>query len=376
VSAAGDDRPRVAIAVPTIRNPERLGRCLDAARRVAAGDRVETELIVVLDAADPDVAVFLADCAPEATVLSWPERRGVAAGLNAAFRATSCAQVVVLQDDAVPQPGWLASLLETAARYPRAGAVGSLVLSPDRTVQVAGAIIGGDGSIAMPWTGDPPPATSFAEVRSVDYVGSSSVLISRAAWSDAGGFDEDLYPVMSVDVDFCTALWHAGWLVLLDPQSVVCHERHGSTTRPFREFVSERNRVRFMTKWDSFVAGRPTGFLNASEVAAAISRASSWLEDPPPVPPRSGGGPPVAAPPIVYVERERDLLRAYGAELELRVDVLAQRVEWLQAECDQRLEVIEGLKAAYDELRRTPWRPVARRMRRLLRPRRRMQRSD
>lgn len=321
----------------------------------------------MLDAADPDVAVFLADRAPEATVLSWPERRGVAAGLNAAFRATSCAQVVVLQDDALPQPGWLASLLHVAARYPRAGAVGSLVLAPDGTVHSAGEIICGDGLTARPWTGDPPPATSFAEVRSVDYVSSASVLVSRAAWSAAGGFDEDIYPAVYVDADFCTALWQAGWLVLFAPNSVVFHERHGTTTPPFREFLYHRNRVRFMTKWDSFVAGRPTGFLNASEVAAAIGRATSWLEDPPPVPPRSGGGPPVAARPIVYLERERDLLRAYGAELELRVDALEQRAEWLQAECDQRLEVIEGLKAAYDELRWTPWRPLARRMRRLLR---------
>ena len=229
--------PRVAIAVPTIRNPERLGRCLDAARRVAAEDRVETEVIVVLDAADPDVGVFLADRAPEATVLSWLERRGVAASLNAAFRATSSSWVVVLQDDAVPQPGWLASLLHTAARYPRAGAVGGLVLSPDRTVASAGEIICGDGLTARPWTDDPPPASSFAEVRSVDYVSSASVLVSRAAWSDAGGFDEDFYPAIYVDADFCTALWHAGWLVLLDPNSVVCHERHGSTTRPFREFL-------------------------------------------------------------------------------------------------------------------------------------------
>jgi GT2 family glycosyltransferase len=326
-----DDRPRIAIAVPTIRNPERLGRCLDAARRVASDDGVEIELIVVLDDADPDVAIFLADCAPEAMVLSWPERRGLAASLNAAFRATSCAQVMVLQDDAVPQPGWLASLLHTAARHPRAGSVGSLVLSPDHTLQAAGWIIRGDGTTTMPWIGDPPPATTFAEVRAVDYVGSASVLVNRAAWSATGGFDEHLYPAIFVDADFCTALWNAGWLVILDPNSVVHHERYGSTTRPLREFVGERNRTRFLTKWSSFVADRPTGPLSMSEVEAAISRAARWLEDPPDVSPRSAVGPPRAAPPMTYVARERELLRAYVTELEPRVESLDQRLAETQA---------------------------------------------
>jgi GT2 family glycosyltransferase len=365
------DRPRVAIAVPTIRNPERLGRCLDAARRVAADDGVEIELIVVLDGAEQDVADFLAEHAPDATVVSWPERRGLAAGLNAAFRATRCSHVAVLQDDAVPQPGWLASLLRTATHSPRAGAVGSLVVYPDGTLQLAGAILGGDGTPAVPWTGEPPPATTFAEVRAVDYVGTASVLVSRAAWSAVGGFDEDLYPAIYVDVDFCTGLWRAGWLVLLDPHSVVSHERFGSTTRLFREFLYQRNRVRFMAKWGSFVAGRPPGAPSPSAVQAAIARAARWLEDPPPASPPSGGGPPAEASPIVSVTRERDLLRAYVTELEPRVERLEERL----AELDIRYQALSGahrdLESAHQELRRTPWRPIARRIRRLLRPPRR-----
>ncbi|MCJ7437685.1 MAG: glycosyltransferase, partial [Acidimicrobiia bacterium] len=340
------DAPRVASAVPTIRNPERLGRCLDAARHVATDDGVEIELIVVLDGADPDVAVFLAERAPDATVVSWPERRGLAAGLNAALRATRCSHVAVLQDDAVPQPGWLASLLRTAADSPRAGAVGSLVLSPDGNVQTAGAILGGDGTPAVPWTGEPPPATTFAEVRAVDYVGTASVLVSRAAWSAVGGFDEDFYPAIYVDVDFCTGLWRAGWLVLLDPHSVVSHERFGSTTQRFREFLYQRNRVRFMTKWGSFVAGRPPGAQSASEVEAAIARVARWLEDPPAASSPSGGGPPAEASPIVYVARERDLLRAYVTELESRVAELITESAALSAAHDE-------LHAAHHDLMST-----------------------
>jgi len=392
------NRPRVAIAVPTIRNPERLGRCLDATRRAAADDGIEIELIVVLDGADPDVALFLAERAPDATVLSWPERRGLAAGLNAAFRAASCSHVAVLQDDAVPTAGWFAALLGTAERYPQAGAMGGLVLSPDGTVQTAGAILGGDGLTSMPWTGEPPPATSFTEVRTVDFVSSSSVLVSRAAWSSVGGFDEDFYPLMHVDADFCTALWSAGWLVLLDPHAVARHERGGSTTGPLREFGYQRNCSRFMTKWNSFVAGRPLGPPSASEMQAAVARAAGWLENPPPTS-RPAGGPPLPASPAVYVARERAFLHDYAAELESRVPGLSTRYEVLSAAHDelhaahhdlvsthvgldsthQKLESAHRdlvsahhmLDAAHRELRRTPWKPIARRIRRVLRPRRR-----
>jgi hypothetical protein len=200
----------------------------------------------------------------------------------------------------------------------------------------------------MPWVGEPPLPGERPELRSVDYVSSSSVLVRRAAWRDAGGYDEELYPAMSVDVDFCTALWNAGWLVLHDPRAVVVHERHGSTTRPFREFASRRNQARYMQKWGSFVAGRPTGALSPAEVEASVERARRWLQDPPEVA-ASRSDAPAPSRPEVYVEREREVLRAYRAELEERLEALEEQAGELQTVCDERLGVIQELTRVCEE---------------------------
>jgi GT2 family glycosyltransferase len=376
--------PRVAIVVPTIRDPDRLGRCLTAARQVAAEDGIDPQFVVVLDGAEDGVSESVAAHPHGATVLEWPERRGLAAALNAGFRATTCEYVAILQDDAVPERGWLAALLDAAARDPRAGAIGSLIVWPDGVVQSAGAIISGDGTTAEPWVaGDPPAADTFVELRAADYISSSSVLVRRDAWSAVEGFDEDLYPAIHVDADFCTALWHAGWLVLMEPRSVVRHARHGSTTKPFRDFVDTRNRARFMMKWGSFVAGRPTGPLDASAISAALDRANGWLVTLP-VEPRPPSTPPEEASPLVHVARERDVLRSYVTALEERVGEVVwlheevrrrhEMIDWLHREVAQRDQLVEQLQteaqaahAALAARARPLWRRAAGRTRRWLR---------
>jgi len=307
----------VAITIPTIRDPARLGRCIDAARNAAVTDDVAAELLVVLDGADADVAAFVATEVHAATVLSWPERRGFAAALNAAARATSATYLAVLQDDARPEPGWLRWLLDTAQHDPGVGIVGSLVLGRGGTVLNAGAVIGGDGYIAVPWVGPTPTRDHFRQIRPVDYLSSSSVLVRRVAWDAVGGFDEEMYPLVYVDADFCTALWNAGWRVVLDPRSVVRHDAGGSTSARFREFLYHRNRTRFVEKWGSCFAGRPE-FPTGQADPASVSAPGSWprVQAPrrPEAPATTGDRD------AAYLRRERDMFRAYVAELESQLE--------------------------------------------------------
>ena len=144
-----------------------------------------------------------------------------------------------------------------------------------------------------------------------------------------------------------TALWQSGWQVLDDPRSVVVHDRFGSTARPFREFVYLRNRVRYLEKWSSVVAGRPHYPPTAEVVAAAAERVAGWMTIPPATRPVSGRQPPEEAPPIVYIRRERDLLRDYAAHLESLIDESESRRAELAGE-------LAALDARYRRLRDHP----------------------
>lgn len=251
------------------------------------------------------------------TVISWPERRGFAAALNAAVRTVDAEHFAVLQDDARPEAGWLRPLLETAVCDATVGVVGSLSIGADGRVRRAGGIIGGDGFTANPWIGDPPPRDAIVEVRAFDYLSSASLIVRRAAWADVGGFDEEMYPAVYVDADFCTSLWNGGWQVLLDPRSVVVHDAGGSTSRLFREFLYTRNRARFVGKWGRCFSGRPT--LPAGQGDPdTVGTPGVWDR----VSPASAGitrGTPPEAPPDVYLRRERDMLRSYAEALEAYV---------------------------------------------------------
>ena len=60
--------------------------------------------------------------------------------------------MVLLNDDAIVEPGWLDWLVQTADTRPDAGAVGGFVLFPDGRIQEAGSVIWNDGS-TMPVAG-------------------------------------------------------------------------------------------------------------------------------------------------------------------------------------------------------------------------------
>ena len=77
--------------------------------------------------------------------------------------------IVFLNDDAEVLPEWLEALVDTADRFPDAGAVGSLILFPDGAVQEADAITWRDGSTPCLSRGVSVQANPYDFVRPVDY---------------------------------------------------------------------------------------------------------------------------------------------------------------------------------------------------------------
>ena len=110
------------------------------------------------------------------TVVESVVNRGFAGGANLGRAAASGEFVVLLHDDAEAQAGWLSALVRCADEHPEAGAVGSRVLNPDGTLQLAGAVLWRDGTTSSVRGAD----GDFLERRAVDYAGSSSLLVRAA----------------------------------------------------------------------------------------------------------------------------------------------------------------------------------------------------
>ncbi|MFT4214535.1 MAG: glycosyltransferase [Microbacterium sp.] len=104
--------PHVVIAIPTFRRLERLGHLLGALpdQRFAAESLGVSTAVVVIDN-DPAESARVVVARAEASYSTEPER-GLSAVRNAAIAAAGDADALVfIDDDELPEPGWLAELV-------------------------------------------------------------------------------------------------------------------------------------------------------------------------------------------------------------------------------------------------------------------------
>lgn len=120
----------VTVVVVTYKGAHRLDRCLDA---VAAQDLVragQVACVVVDNGSSDGSSSVLAARTDGVRVIRSPRNLGFAGGNNVALQQVTSPYVVLVNDDAMVQPGWLSALLEPFDD-PRVGAVaGKLLLQP------------------------------------------------------------------------------------------------------------------------------------------------------------------------------------------------------------------------------------------------------
>ena len=185
---------------------------------------------------------------------------GFGGGCNLGASVARGEYLVLLNDDCIVAPGWLEWLVSTADANPQAAAVGSLVLFPDGRIQEAGSVIWADGSTMPVGRNLPGNSLEWHFVRQVDYVSACSLLVTRRAWDQVGGFDVDYHPAYYEDVDLCLALRESGYQVLLEPRSRVWHHESASSDGLAKAFLFKRNQDRLQRKWadDTSMAGACT----------------------------------------------------------------------------------------------------------------------
>jgi GT2 family glycosyltransferase len=343
VASVPTEDPRVSVVIVAARNAERLLRCVERVLREAP-DAVALEVVVVLNAAEPGLEEALRSAYEHARVVSSDVPLGFPGGVNLGARHARGELLHVLHDDTEVEPGWLERLIAALDERAEAGAVGSLVLDPDGTVQSAGAVLWRDGR-TEPLPADGPGALwQGGDAYPVDYCASASLLIRRDAWEAVGGLDERFHPAYYVDVDLAMALRSQGYAMLCEPRSRVRHERGGSSRETFRSFVSERNRATFAAKWARDLAhqapyaddpgahsrARAATEARVGAVAAARRPAADAAVDRRPPEPETA---------VERLRRERELLLrdvavkdAYVVELErIAAAELAARAEELAA---------------------------------------------
>jgi GT2 family glycosyltransferase len=240
--------PTVAAIILNWNGRDHLAACLPS---LFAQTYRNFEVIVVDNGSTDGSQDWLRAHYPQVRLIENPTNRGFAAANNQAIRTTQAEYIVLLNNDTIADPGWLAALVDAAESDPAIGMVAAkmLLASSPGIIDSAGIAIDRAG-IAWGREGGRPdqPATNGAPVEVFGASG-GAVLYRRALLNDIGLFDEAFFAYLE-DVDLAWRAQWAGWRALYAPSAVVWHH-HSATGNRIPHFKSRllgRNKVWLLAK--------------------------------------------------------------------------------------------------------------------------------
>lgn len=206
--------------------------------------------VIIVDNASTDNSVELARAAwPGIAILRQPVNSGFAAAVNAGIAASDSNHVALLNNDTIPEPGWLAGLIGALESAPSdVGSVASLMLQMEQPdlVDSAGDELTRHGFAHK--RGHGKPADQFQQPCEVLSACGGAALYRRSFLNDVGPFDESFFAYLE-DVDLGLRGQWLGYRCLYIPTARVAHRGHGSGTPPSRYVQwSTRNRLLLIVK--------------------------------------------------------------------------------------------------------------------------------
>lgn len=249
--------PAASIVIPVHNQLAHTLRCLRALSQ--RPPRTPFEVIVVDDGSSDGTQAALA-ALPGLRYLRRAVNGGFIAACNDGAAAARGTILVFLNNDTIPQPGWLDALVDTFDRDPQAGIVGARLLYPDGRLQEAGATVFDDGSAESRGRFDDPDQPAYGFATEVDYVSGAALAIPADLFREVGGFDLRYAPAYYEDTDLAFAARARGRRVLYQPASTVVHlegATAGTDIASGTKAYQVRNRGRFAEKWRDALRGQP-----------------------------------------------------------------------------------------------------------------------
>lgn len=191
---------------------------------------VEGASITVVDNGSTDgSATAITTNHPQVKLFALPENRGFTGGLHAALAGSTATNVIFLNNDAVPEPGWLAAFVHALEAAPEdvISIGGKIVDLTGTKIDFIGGMMTFDGHALQ--NGFRYPVGTRDEPSGGDellFACGGNMISRRVPMMELGAFDDDYFAYLE-DVDFGWRSWIAGYRVLYEPHALV---RHASST--------------------------------------------------------------------------------------------------------------------------------------------------
>jgi GT2 family glycosyltransferase len=253
-------RPRLSVLVVTFESAAVLPALLAALQReLVAGDE-----LVVVDNGSRDRSAELARAAGAHVVVN-DANTGFAAACNVGAAQATGDVLLLLNPDAVPEPGFRAAIVAP-------GLEGwdlwmGLVLDGD-VVNTSGGIVHFTG---LAWAGEagrPAPPPGAGGQRAVGFASGACLALPRKAWVALGGFSPDFF-MYHEDVDLSLRMRLRGGRVGVEPAARVHHD-YAFAKGPAKWRALERNR------WATIVRCYPVPLLAAVAPALVVLELALW----------------------------------------------------------------------------------------------------
>ncbi len=190
---------------------------------------------------------------PQARLLPLGKNHGFTGGITAGVARSPARNVIFLNNDAVPQPGWLKALVEALEKAPAdvVAAGGKILDMSGQLIDFIGGVMTFDGHAFQ--SGFRSPVGSHSEPRCGDdlfFACGGNMIVRREPFLALGGFDDDYFAYLE-DVDFGWRSWIAGRRIAYEPRAVVRHASAATSNRlgDFeRGVLFERNALQTVLK--------------------------------------------------------------------------------------------------------------------------------
>ena len=211
----------VTVVVPSYGRPRQLRACLDALVGQSLAEPWET---VVVDDGSPQPVVGLADEFAGRLDLRVirQDNAGPAAARNRGVREARGEFVAFTDDDCLPEPAWLETLVRTARGRPGALVGGTTVNG------VRGDLFASTSQLIVDMVYD----HFNADPDNAYFLTSNNMLCTRERFLSLGGFDRAFPRAGAEDREFCDRWRMAGWPIMWRPDARIEH-RHSQSLRQF-----------------------------------------------------------------------------------------------------------------------------------------------
>jgi N-acetylglucosaminyl-diphospho-decaprenol L-rhamnosyltransferase len=253
--------PRCSVIVVTYNSSASIGACLQA---LASED---CEIVVVDNASQDDTAARVQQAAVNhpLQLLRISRNLGFGAAANHGARAASGDVLLVLNPDAIAEPGSVDRLVQCMTAN-GADAAGGALLESDgepargfafRRLPTLWALIFEATLVNRMWPGNPVNRryrcldADYSRTQQVEQPAGACLAVTRKAWDEISGFDEQFFPVWFEDVDLCQRLLARGCEIVYCPEARFRHSgAHsvGQLTFGERQMFWYTNMLRYARK--------------------------------------------------------------------------------------------------------------------------------